>query len=123
MENSFAQDIVRQLTQMPNSAVASKYEKQTLDFHSTLFSNKKIEKESFYSPKNYLITITWLLLGVITSILILDLLPIISLLLSVMFISMAFLFFNWMASPISKFPPLVKTHNLVISELKKNQKK
>ncbi len=123
MENSFAQDIIKHLTQMPNRAVASIYERQTLNFLSTLFSNKKIEKESFYSPKNYLITITWLLLGVITSILILDLFPIISLLLSVMFISMAFLFFNWMASPISKFPPLVKTHNLVISELKKKQKK
>lgn len=123
MENSFAHYVVKHLTQMPNRAVASTYEHQTLDFLSSLFSNKKIERESFYSPKNYLYTIAWLLLGVITSILILDLFPIISLLLSVIFISMAFLFFNWMSSPISRFPPLVKTHNLVISELKKKPKK
>lgn len=123
MENPFAQNIVKHLTQMPNRAVASVFEERTLDFLSKLFSNKKIEKESFKSPKNYLITITWLLLGIVSSILILNLYPIVSLFLSIMFISMAFLFFNWMPSPISKFPPLVKTYNLVISELKKKPKK
>jgi Peptidase family M28 len=123
METDFAERIVKKLASFPNRAVASIFEQETILYLSSLFASKIVLRESFKSPKNYLIIVGWLLLGIIVSIVLLHIYPIIGLILSLGFVAMALLYFNWYASPIIHFPPLVTTHNLLIKETTQKPRK
>lgn len=110
-----AKQIVEQLCQFPNRAIGSKQEEAVLSFISQQFDQKWVKKESFYSPKTYISIVWYLVLGIALGLICLNFSTFIGLILVFLFVTMAMLYFNWYASPITKFPPRIKTHNLVIN--------
>lgn len=106
--------IVEKLASFPNRAVASKNEAKTLDFLSQLFDNQKVSKESFQTPKTYISVVWWLIVGLSTGLICLNFSSILGLILTFIFVTLSLLYFNWYASPITSFPPLVTSYNLVI---------
>ncbi len=106
--------IVEKLASFPNRGVATENEPKVLDFLTQLFDSKEVSKESFRTPKTYISVVWWLIGGIVVGLLSLNFLPILGVILVPIFDLMAFLYFNWYASPITKFPPLVTSHNLVI---------
>ena len=114
--------IVEKLASFPHRGVASENEAPILDFLAQLFDNQTVSKESFRTPKTYISVVWWLVLGIASGLICLNFSPIIGVLLTLVFVTMAFLYFNWYASPVTNFPPLVTSHNLVIKEKTSNTK-
>ncbi|CAH0994038.1 hypothetical protein EMA8858_00145 [Emticicia aquatica] len=108
------QQIVEKLTTFPNRGVATKNEAPVLDFLSQLFINQSVSRESFRTPKTYISVVWWLILGLSAGLIALNFSAIVGLIITLIFVTMALLYFNWYASPVTSFPPLVKSNNLVI---------
>ena len=106
--------IVEKLTSFPNRGIATKNEAKVLDYLSQLFDNQDVNKEKFRTPKTYISVVWWLFLGLATGLICLNFSSILGLILTFVFVTMALLYFNWYASPITSLPPLVTSHNLVI---------
>ena len=106
--------IVEKLTSFPNRGIATKNEAKVLDYLSQLFDNQEVNKEKFRTPKTYISVVWWLFLGLATGLICLNFSSILGLILTFVFVTMALLYFNWYASPITSLPPLVTSHNLVI---------
>ncbi len=108
--------IVEKLASFPNRGVATKNEASVLDFLTQLFVNQQVSRESFRTPKTYISVVWWLILGLSTGLICLNFSSILGLAITFVFVTMAMLYFNWYASPVTSFPPLVKSHNLVIKD-------
>lgn len=108
--------IVEKLASFPNRGVATSNEVQVLDFLTQLFTNQTVSRESFRTPKTYVSVVWWLILGLATGLICLNFSPILGLVLTFIFVTMALLYFNWYASPVTSFPPLVTSNNLVIKK-------
>ncbi len=108
--------IVEKLASFPNRAVASKNEDLTLDFLSQLFDNQYISKEPFRTPKTYISVVWWLIGGLVVGLITLNFSTLFGVILTFVFVTMALLYFNWYASPVTSFPPLVTSHNLVVRQ-------
>ncbi|AFK03910.1 peptidase M28 [Emticicia oligotrophica DSM 17448] len=109
-----AKQIVEQLTSFPNRGVATPNETPVLEFLSSLFTNQHLSKESFRTPKTYISVVWWLILGISGGLICLNFSTIIGLIIVFIFVTMSLLYFNWYASPVTSFPPLVTSHNLVV---------
>ncbi len=120
-----AKQIVEQLCQLPNRAIGSKHEEAVLSILSHGFDQEWIKKEAFYSPKTYISIVWYLVLGIALGLICLNFNTIIGLILVFFFVTMALLYFNWYASPVTQFPPRIQTHNLLIKPPRhiKTQKK
>ncbi|GAB2640546.1 hypothetical protein GCM10027035_38020 [Emticicia sediminis] len=108
--------IVEKLSSFPNRGVDTENEVPVLDFLTQLFANQKVSRESFRTPKTYISVVWWLILGLSAGLICLNFSSILGLVITFLFVTMAMLYFNWYASPITNFPPLVKSHNLVIKD-------
>lgn len=108
--------IVEKLASFPNRAIATENEAPVLDFLTQLFANQKVSRESFRTPKTYISVVWWLILGLSAGLICLNFSSILGLVITFLFVTMAMLYFNWYASPVTNFPPLVKSHNLVIKD-------
>lgn len=108
--------IVEKLASFPNRGVATENEAPVLDFLTQLFANQKVSRESFRTPKTYISVVWWLILGLSAGLICLNFSSILGLIITFLFVTMATLYFNWYASPVTNFPPLVKSHNLVIKD-------
>ncbi|WP_394991465.1 M28 family metallopeptidase [Emticicia sp.] len=106
--------IVEKLTSFPNRGIATKNEAKVLEYLSQLFDNQDVNKEKFRTPKTYISVVWWLFLGLATGLICLNFSSILGLILTFVFVTLALLYFNWYASPITSLPPLVTSHNLVI---------
>ncbi len=106
--------IVEKLASFPNRGVATENEAPVLDFLTQLFANQKVSRESFRTPKTYISVVWWLILGLSAGLICLNFSSILGLVITFLFVTMAMLYFNWYASPVTNFPPLVESHNLVI---------
>lgn len=109
-----SKEIVEKLVAFPHRGVATENEVPVLDFLTKLFSNQTVSRESFRTPKTYISIVWWLILGLATGLICLNFSPILGIVLTFVFVTMALLYFNWYASPVTSFPPLVTSHNLVI---------
>lgn len=114
--------IVEKLSAFPNRAIATENETSVLNFLSQLFVNQQVSKEAFRTPKTYIIVIWWLISGVSIGLICLNFSAILGLILTLIFVTLALLYFNWYASPVTSFPPLVTSHNLIIKN-KNSEKK
>lgn len=108
--------IVEKLSSFPNRGVDTENEAPVLDFLTQLFANQKVSRESFRTPKTYISVVWWLILGLSTGLICLNFSSILGLVITFLFVTMAMLYFNWYASPVTNFPPLVKSNNLVIKD-------
>jgi hypothetical protein len=115
--------IVEQLSMFPHRAVASGNETKTLDFLSGLFENQQVVRERFRTPKNYIVIVLWLISGLVAGLLLLHAVPVAGLFLVIIFATMALLYFNWYASPVTNFPPLKDSYNLVVKKESRPGKK
>ncbi|WP_435356497.1 M28 family metallopeptidase [Emticicia sp. SJ17W-69] len=111
-----SKQIVEKLASFPNRGVATPNEIQVLDFLTQLFTNQTVSRESFRTPKTYVSVVWWLILGLATGLICLNFSPILGLVLTFIFVTMALLYFNWYASPVTSFPPFVTSNNLVIKK-------
>jgi hypothetical protein len=107
-------EIVEKLASFPNRGVATENENKVLEFLSQLFDNQVVSKESFRTPKTYISVVWWLIAGLSLGLICLNFSSILGLILTFIFVTMALLYFNWYASPVTNFPPLVTSYNLVI---------
>jgi hypothetical protein len=106
--------IVEKLASFPNRGVATPHEIPVLDYLMNLFPEQEVIRESFKTPKTYISIVWWLIGGLVVGLLALNFSPIVGLFLTLIFVTMAMLYFNWYASPVSNFPPLFTTYNLII---------
>lgn len=106
--------IVEKLASFPNRGVATSHDIPVLEFLTGLFTGRQVARESFKTPKTYISVVWWLIGGLVTGLLTLNFLPVAGLFLTLVFVTMAMLYFNWYASPVTGFPPLVKSYNLVV---------
>lgn len=109
-----AKQIVEKLASFPNRGVATPQEIPVLDYLTSLFAEQEVTRESFKTPKTYISIVWWLIGGLAVGLLALNFSPIIGLFLTLIFVTMAMLYFNWYASPVTNFPPLVTSYNLIV---------
>lgn len=121
--NAFAEDIIHKLTAFPHRAVASMYEKPVHEYLKSLFPTNVVEEQTFWTHKNYLITVWWLILGMVAGLVFTILFSWIGTIIVGFFAYSALTYFNWYNSPVSYFPPLSKTKNLYVKEAAKKQKR
>jgi Peptidase family M28 len=107
-------EIVEKLASFPHRGVATENETHVLNFLTQLFDNQIVSREPFRTPKTYILVVWWLILGLSTGLICLNFSAILGLILTLIFVTMALLYFNWYASPVTNFPPLVTSHNLII---------
>jgi acetylornithine deacetylase/succinyl-diaminopimelate desuccinylase-like protein len=108
--------IVEKLASFSNRGVATENEASVLDFLTQLFNNQNVSRESFRTPKTYISVVWWLIFGLSAGLIGLNFSSILGLVITFLFVTMSMLYFNWYASPVTNFPPLVKSHNLVIKD-------
>jgi Peptidase family M28 len=118
-----AEEIVRKLTSFPNRACGGEYQDPVIEFLTSQFSKENVVLQTFKTPRNYLVTITWLISGIILGLFLSSLYPIFSFLLILFFGLSALRFFNWYSSPVSTLPPLVSSKNIIIKDNKNASKK
>lgn len=106
--------IVEKLASFPNRGVATPNEIPVLEYLTSLFVEQEVTRESFKTPKTYISIVWWLIGGLVVGLLALNFSPIVGLFLTLIFVTMAMLYFNWYASPVINFPPLVTSYNLLI---------
>lgn len=106
--------IVEKLASFPNRGVATPHEIPVLEYLTSLFAEQEITRESFKTPKTYISIVWWLIGGLVVGLLALNFSPIVGLFLTLIFVTMAMLYFNWYASPVTGFPPLATSHNLIV---------
>ncbi|MFN8356825.1 MAG: M28 family peptidase [Spirosomataceae bacterium] len=109
-----AQEIVETLAQFPHRAVASTHEQKVLAFLKSLFSHQTVTLQEFKTPTHYISVLFWLLGGICLGLVMLNVLPIVGAGLVLLFGVMALLYLNWYDSPVTKFPPLVTSYNLLV---------
>jgi hypothetical protein len=106
--------IVEKLASFPNRGVATLNEIPVLEYLTSLFTGQEVTRESFKTPKTYISIVWWLIGGLVVGLLALNFSPIVGLFLTLIFVTMAMLYFNWYASPVINFPPLVTSYNLIV---------
>lgn len=110
------EEIVQKLASFKHRGTATEAEPLVLEFLSSLFPEKQVKKQAFRTPKTY-ISVVWLLIGGLSlGLLFLLSFPFVGVVLTFLFVTMALLYFNWYASPVTSFPPQVTSHNLVIKK-------
>ncbi|RYU93322.1 M28 family metallopeptidase [Emticicia agri] len=115
--------IVEKLASFPNRGVATAHEIPVLEYLTSLFAEQEVTRESFRTPKTYISIVWWLIGGIVVGLLALNFSPIAGLFLTLIFVTMAMLYFNWYASPVTGFPPLVTTYNLIVKTKSKETPK
>lgn len=118
-----AKQIVEKLASFPNRGVATPNELPVLDYLTGLFSEQEVTRESFHTPKTYISIVWWLIGGLVVGLLALNFSPVVGLFLTLIFVTMAMLYFNWYASPVVNFPPLVQSYNLIVKSKNKETPK
>lgn len=113
-----AKQIVEKLASFPNRGVATPNEIPVLEYLTSLFGEQEVTRESFSTPKTYVSIVWWLIGGLFVGQLALNFSPIAGLFLTLIFVTLAMLYFNWYASPVTSFPPLVTSYNLIIKPKK-----
>lgn len=121
--STFAEQIVEKLTSFPHRAVASDYEKPTSEYLKSIFGKNIAKEQPFRTHRNYLVTIYWLILGMITGILLTIFYSWIGTIIVAFFTYSALTYFNWYASPVSYFPPIVETKNIYVKEPTQKRKR
>lgn len=106
--------IVEKLASFPNRGVATPQEIPVLEYLTSLFAEQEVSRESFKTPKTYISIVWWLIGGLVVGLLALNFSPVVGLFLTLIFVTMAMLYFNWYASPVTNFPPLVTSYNLIV---------
>jgi hypothetical protein len=118
-----AEEIVKALTDFPNRSCGGKYQKPVVEYLSSLFSVENTFLQTFKTPKNYLIIVTWLIGALVVGLLVSHFYPLFSFLLILFFGIAALRYFNWYSSPVSNLPPQVISQNVIIKDIKKATKK
>ncbi len=122
MKNSI-EDIVQKLSSFPERACSGKYAPDVLNYLCSLFPDKDLQTQTFKTPKNYLVIVLWLILGVVSGVFACFYFPLAGFSITAFFGISALLYFNWYPSPVTGFPPQAQSHNLIISEEKKQNAK
>jgi hypothetical protein len=116
-------EIVTKLASFKHRGISTEFENFVINYLSNLFDKKLVVVDRFSTPKTYISVIWWLLIGLILGLLFSNYFPFIGLILTFLFATFSFLYFNWYASPITKFPPQVKSHNLIVKDTINKKKK
>ncbi len=111
-----AEKIVKSLTDFPHRATCGQYAEEVLQYLISVLPEISHTRQNFKTPKNYLVIITWLILGIISGIIISIFLPVSGIFFTGIFVVFSFLFFNWYPSPASNFPPLSTSDNLIFKK-------
>lgn len=115
------EEIVKKLASFKHRGASTEAEPLVLEFLSSLFPDKQLEKQAFRTPKTYISVVWWLIGGLSLGLLFLLSFPFIGVVLTFLFVTMALLYFNWYASPVTSFPPQVTSHNLIIRKPSETQ--
>lgn len=110
-----AEDIVKKLASFDQRACTGKNQATVLDFLESLFSEQKVVRQTFKSPPNYLYSVAWLILGISFGLRVSLNYPLLGFIITSFFAASSLLFFNWYSSPVSRFPPLKNSTNLIIT--------
>lgn len=110
------EEIVQKLASFKHRGTATEAEPLVLEFLSSLFPEKQVKKQAFKTPKTYISVVWWLIGGLSLGLLFLLTFPFVGVVLTFLFVTMALLYFNWYASPVTSFPPQVISHNLIIKK-------
>lgn len=109
--------IVQQLCETPHRGNGTIYEASTINYLSTLFDDTiEVKKELFRTPKTYISVVWWLIGGISFGLVFSFYNALAGAVIATYFIMMAMLYFNWYASPIIHFPPLIDSNNLIFSK-------
>lgn len=107
-------EIVKILAGFKNRSCTGENQEAVLSYLESLFSDKVTERQTFKTPANYLIIVGWLILGISLGLVVSVFYSIPGFLITLFFAISGLLYFNWYDSPVSKFPPLKKSTNLII---------
>jgi hypothetical protein len=116
-------EIVKKLASFKHRGVATQFENLVVTYLSILFDAKNVKIDEFSTPKTYVSVVWWLLIGLIAGLILSNFYPYLALILTFLFATFSFLYFNWYASPVTKFPPLAKSHNVIVKDKQKKTKK
>ena len=114
-----AVEIVKKLADFKERACSGENQEGVLSYLESLFQEQKTERQAFKTPANYLVTVAWLILGISIGLLVTLKVGLLGFLITVFFGVWALLYFNWYASPVSRFPPLRKSTNLIVRNVSK----
>ncbi|MCU0324075.1 MAG: M20/M25/M40 family metallo-hydrolase [Spirosomaceae bacterium] len=108
------ESIVKKLASFKHRGAATQNEPLVLDYLQSIFSDKTVSLEAFKTPKTYISVVWWLISGLVVGLVSSNLIPFLGVVITCFFTTFALLYFNWYASPVTKFPPRVTSHNLIV---------
>lgn len=110
------ESIVKKLASFKHRGAATENEPLVLDYLQSIFSDKTVSLEAFKTPKTYISVVWWLILGLFVGLIFSNLIPFLGVVITCFFTTFALLYFNWYSSPVTKFPPRVTSHNLIVKD-------
>lgn len=109
-------EIVKKLASFKHRGISTEYESSVIAYLSSLFDEKNVLIDKFKTPKTYISVVWWLLIGLISGLILSNFYPYVALILTFLFATFSFLYFNWYASPVTKFPPQVYSQNIIVKD-------
>jgi len=108
-------NLVRELTALPHRAATSVHERSAAAMLERRLKElgATVERQRFMTPPTYVTEVWWLLLGLILGLRFLPTLPWGALLLVIASVALAFHYFDWRASPVSRLPPRAEAVNVI----------
>ena len=118
-----AKEIVEKLCRWPHRGVGSEYEKEILRYLGSLFPEGWCVNHAFRTHKTYLVTVYWIVGGIVFGIWLTILYKWIGVLVLGLFIIGGLRYFNWYGSFISGWSPSVISYNVFCKEPKEVEKR
>jgi len=110
------ESIVNKLASFKHRGAATENEPLVIEYLKSLFNDKIVAIEPFRTPKTYVSVVWWLISGLVIGLISSNYIPFLGVTITCFFTTFALLYFNWYASPVTKFPPQVASNNLIVRD-------
>ncbi|GAA4450326.1 M28 family peptidase [Nibrella saemangeumensis] len=106
---------LRELTHLPHRGAATPCESEAAQLLENYLTQMEadVQTELFRTPKTYVTVVYWLLGGLVFGLLLVPYLTVTALVLVWLFVVLAWLFFNWRYSPVTRFPLQHMARNVI----------
>ncbi|RCR68911.1 peptidase M28 [Larkinella punicea] len=107
--------LLRDLSRLPHRGAATVFEASAIERLSLALRELQatVTVEPFRTPRTYVTVIYWLIAGIVTGLLTAPWLGWLAVLWTWGWVTLAWLFFNWRFSPVTRLPPQVTSHNII----------
>jgi hypothetical protein len=114
--------IVADLAELPHRGAGTPHERRAADILASCLEQlgATVARQQFRTPKAYVWLIWWLVGGIAAGLLLVPVAPWPAFFLVVACAGMAFLYFDWRSSPISRLPPQTTSENVIGKALSSN---